>query len=1402
MVDYTDFLLTYNYSGIPAETIAVLNPDIVENKYIITYTLLKNQQDALNVGYYSSVITNNFATSTYKQNVEDAFLGIFSGNFGVYSSLFQDVANISFSEETNGTGIIAVGQYDANLPPLAASPSTSAFADTGNNIAGQHGDIFINTEHDSNGAIPLGYNVWDVDTQVVPGTAAFKILMEEISHSLGVDIYRPENRIDPNQQYHPQNNPLKPEFEYLNNHKYTVTAYNSHPDMDYDGVASDFFIGDATGPFPTTLSLFDIAALQEIYGINTATRNENEGFDDGDSDTTGTRYAIGKGFGDTKDDAFVYTIWDGGGSTDTIDASGYDDGAQIDLRQGHFSSIGKNGNLIGSKVIWDSGSYDAGNVAIAYGTEIENAVGTGDDDEIIGNDLDNTLTGGLGNDTLYGGAGNDTYVYNLGDGDDTIIESEGINLIFGTGITQANTAYSKSNDDLIMTFSDGGTLRFINYFTPNSGQFSTIVYGDNSTIETPATASYIYGTENNDTLAGSAGNDNIFGLNGDDFIDGGDGNDTLRGGGGDDIIIARDTGDNIYGDDGNDVIYAGNGSSGTGVYGGNGNDILHGGQGGQTRLRGEGGDDTLYLNDNSFGSYAKGGSGNDTIYGNSTNGNMNLQGEDGDDSIYALYSANMYGGSGVNHMYGGTQGGRFYFNDGDDHAYGSGDQDALNEFHTQARNIGNGVRSIGNNIIHSNGEGGNDRIWLNGFSNDDVYISISGNDVILQSVADNIIGSITVKNHLINANPIKNLKIYETYVFNGEFDFSDLNKWILGNAISETLNGTINDDIIFSNGGSDTLNGLAGDDDLVGGKLSDQIYGGEDNDKAYGGRGDDYIYGGNGNDTLYGNIGDDYLQGGDGNDNLYGGDGNDYLVGGLGEDELGGGGGDDIIYFETVNDLSGDRIAGDNQVGAKDKIVFGETIFMQDLSFEELDYGNGRVSLLLNFGSDQLELRYQLSTQSFLFSRVDTLEFFNGYIFDLENYQNWFAGVTNHSGDLDDETIIGLSSNDTINGAGGNDDIFGEDGDDVIIGGDGDDVLTGGVGADSFIFNSLSEITDNADHITDLETVDNIDLSAITGLDFIGDSEFSNIVNQMRYVFENGTTAIEIDSTGDGIRDHRIVIDNGEFGLQENSGILSISLYPAGAIVGTAGNDILTGTSNDDVLIGLAGDDILNGGDGIDTVDYSSASSAVTVSIHSSTASDAEGGTDTLINIENIIGSSFNDTLIGNNALDNTIWAGSGHDHVQGRAGGDILYGEDGNDDLRGANGDDVLYGGAGNDTLYGQNHDDILYGGLGLDALWGNSGADTFVFEANSAFLDLDNVKDFDLTEGDKLDLSDLLVSYDPIVDLITDFVQITDNGVHSYVSVDTDGGADNFQQIAQLSSVTGLTDEATLESNGTLIV
>ena len=132
---------------------------------------------------------------------------------------------------------------------------------------------------------------------------------------------------------------------------------------------------------------------------------------------------------------------------------------------------------------------------------------------------------------------------------------------------------------------------------------------------------------------------------------------------------------------------------------------------------------------------------------------------------------------------------------------------------------------------------------------------------------------------------------------------------------------------------------------------------------------------------------------------------------------------------------------------------------------------------------------------------------------------------------------------------------------------------------------------------------------------------------------------------------------------------------------------------------------------------------------------------------------------------------------------------------------DDPLSGTIGEDVIYGLGGSDVLYGDDGKDVLYGGSEADRFVFEAPSAFNDVDVIGDFSIAEGDAIDIADLLTGYDPLTDAIADFVQITDNGTDSFLAVDADGGADNFVQVAELRNVIGLTDEEALETAGNLI-
>ena len=129
-------------------------------------------------------------------------------------------------------------------------------------------------------------------------------------------------------------------------------------------------------------------------------------------------------------------------------------------------------------------------------------------------------------------------------------------------------------------------------------------------------------------------------------------------------------------------------------------------------------------------------------------------------------------------------------------------------------------------------------------------------------------------------------------------------------------------------------------------------------------------------------------------------------------------------------------------------------------------------------------------------------------------------------------------------------------------------------------------------------------------------------------------------------------------------------------LIGTNAFDIIYGLGGDDVLIGLGGNDILDGGPGNDTVDYSANISAgINANLVSNTVTSPESGSDTLVSIENGIGTNFADTITGN-AFANRITGGSGNDILDGGGGGNDVY-------LFGDNwGTDTLTDSAGNDTL------------------------------------------------------------------------------------------------------------------------
>src|SRR5690606_38312993 len=110
-----------------------------------------------------------------------------------------------------------------------------------------------------------------------------------------------------------------------------------------------------------------------------------------------------------------------------------------------------------------------------------------------------------------------------------------------------------------------------------------------------------------------------------------------------------------------------------------------------------------------------------------------------------------------------------------------------------------------------------------------------------------------------------------------------------------------------------------------------------------------------------------------------------------------------------------------------------------------------------------------------------------------------------------------------------------------------------------------------------------------------------------------------------------------------------------------------------DLLFGHEGADLIDGGSGSDTASYATTSGRVLVNLLINGAQDTEGeGVDTLVSIENLTGSNFNDSLRGND-LGNQLQGGAGDDWLRGYGGNDVLVGEAGSDIIYGHDGDDVL---------------------------------------------------------------------------------------------------------------------------------
>ncbi|MEB3357750.1 MAG: lectin-like protein [Synechococcales bacterium] len=158
---------------------------------------------------------------------------------------------------------------------------------------------------------------------------------------------------------------------------------------------------------------------------------------------------------------------------------------------------------------------------------------------------------------------------------------------------------------------------------------------------------------------------------------------------------------------------------------------------------------------------------------------------------------------------------------------------------------------------------------------------------------------------------------------------------------------------------------------------------------------------------------------------------------------------------------------------------------------------------------------------------------------------------------------------------------------------------------------------------------------------------------------------------------------------------------------GEDGDDIVNGGAGDDDLRGGAGNDLIDGGEGSDEVSYVAATAGVNVDLSQNIATDdGEGGIDQIYNVENLVGSLYNDTLTGTDEA-NFINGREGDDVINGLSGNDEITGGEGNNTLSGGSGDDLITAGTGNDVIDGGDGDDDISAGSGDNTVDGGSGND-----------------------------------------------------------------------------------------------
>ncbi|MGB1286007.1 MAG: beta strand repeat-containing protein, partial [Aggregatilineales bacterium] len=536
------------------------------------------------------------------------------------------------------------------------------------------------------------------------------------------------------------------------------------------------------------------------------------------------------------------------------------------------------------------------------------------------------------------------------------------------------------------------------------------------------------------------------------------------------------------------------------------------------------------------------------------------------------------------------------------------------------------IAGFGDNDIIDGGAG-ND--VLRGGAGNDVIIPGEGNDLVDGEAGLDTVSytpsAIAVTVDLNNsASPMGGVATYGGYT-----DVLLNIENILGSGFDDVLSGSAGANSIYGRGGADTINGRGGDDILDGQVGNDTINGGTGNDTIYGGDDNDIINGEMGDDILFGDEGNDTINGGAGNDAIQGGNGDDILRPGGGNDDVRGNGGNDIIHLNGT--FIGSYISGG---------TFSVDPLSGDDRFVFYDDSQGNINIWDAVGNDVLD-----------FTAITRTPGTPGIIMGTasQTYTSVIPGLNVYLA-FDMPILIGTDGDDILNGSGSDERIEGRAGNDVIFGSAGDDTLLGGADNDTLDYTRLaggdSVYVDLAGNVGEVYTVTGalIGTDTVTGFEtVIGTANDDDLRGDATgNILNPGTGGMDIVNGRGGIDTVDFSTRNTaiDVSLETGNGTDStdtITILNTENIIGTAyddtiegdtGNNSIESNDGDDAFTATSGTDTLDGGMGRDTVTYTTGNGGVapgnlTATINYLTGSTVDTanwtGTDTLINVENII---------------------------------------------------------------------------------------------------------------------------------------------------------------------------------------